>query len=81
MKQAYTTMLQSNPDYQAAAGKAATKTAKANLEKKALAASIGGGSKTANVGERKLSQDENDRVGMIKAFRSVGRARQIPGAR
>ena len=81
MKQAYTTMLQSNPDYQKAAGKALTKTAQANLEKKALAASIGSGSKTANVGERKLTQDEDDRVGMIKAFRGIGRSRRIPGAR
>lgn len=81
MKQAYTTMLQSNPDYQVAAGKAATKTAKANLEKKALAASIGGGSKTANVGERKLTTDESDRIGMLKAYRGVGRAQRIPGAR
>ena len=81
MRQAYTTMLQSNPDYQAAAKKAATSTAKANLEKKALAASIGGGSKTANVGERKLTRDESDRIGLLKAYRGVGRARRIPGAR
>ena len=80
MKQAYTTMLQSNPDYQAAAQKAATKTAKANLEKKALAASIGSGSKTANVGEQKMTVEEKDRVGMIRAFRGVGSSRRIPSA-
>ncbi len=81
MKQAHTTMLQGNPDYQAAAKGAATKTAKANLEKKALAASIGGGSKTANVGERKLTTDESDRIGMLKAYKGYGRSRRIPGAR
>lgn len=81
MKQAYNTMLQSNPDYQAAAEKVATKKAKANLEKKALAASVGGGSKIANAGERTLTAEEKDRVGMIKAFRGFGRSRRIPGAR
>lgn len=82
MKQAYNSMLAGNPEYQKAAKGATAKKVRENLEKKAAAASIGGGSKTTNVGEKqKLSQEEKDRVGILSAYRGWGRARKIPGGR
>lgn len=80
MKHAHSFFLASNPDYMKAVKETGKKEALDKAEIKAVAASAGGTSKSADVGgEREPTQEEKDRVEILKAFR--GGRRMLPSAR
>jgi hypothetical protein len=83
MKHASRQFLASNPKYMEAVKETGKKEAEHKAERKAKANAAGGTSKSAETdigGERKLSEEEEARVNMLKAFRGGRRSSMLPRA-
>lgn len=80
MKHARDMFLASNPDYMEAVKETGKKEALDKAEIKAVAASAGGTSKSADVGgEREPTDEEKERIKILKSFR--GGRRMLPSSR